>query len=142
FVGNSFPASTVNFLAGSNTAAITINVSGDTAIEPDETFTVTLSNPSPGAVLGTPISSVGTIANDDTGIAIQTTGVTHPEGNSGPTPFAFIITRTGNLSGTTNITYTVTGSAPNPAVASDFVGGSLPSSTINFGSNVATRTIT
>ncbi|MFN9960218.1 MAG: hypothetical protein ACK55I_44615, partial [bacterium] len=43
---------------------LTISVAGDTVVEADETFTVTLSNAS-GATLAV-ASAVGTIRNDDT----------------------------------------------------------------------------
>jgi hypothetical protein len=55
---------TVTFGAGSVSQVITISVTGDTTVEPGETFTVTLSNPV-GATIAT-ASAVGTIVNDDT----------------------------------------------------------------------------
>jgi len=54
----------VAFAAGATNGTITLHVAGDTAYEPDETFHVTLSNPSAGSALGT-ASAAGTIANDD-----------------------------------------------------------------------------
>jgi CSLREA domain-containing protein len=54
---------TIVFPAGTTSRTITIAVAGDTLIEPDETFTVVLSNPS-GAVLGD-ANGRGTIVNDD-----------------------------------------------------------------------------
>ncbi len=48
FPGGPFPSGTANFAAGSANTNITINVSGDITVEPDETFLVTLSNPSCG----------------------------------------------------------------------------------------------
>jgi hypothetical protein len=62
--GGSLPSSTVSFAVGEVTKDITINVSGDVTIESDETFTVTLSNPSGGATIGTS-TAIGTIQNDD-----------------------------------------------------------------------------
>ncbi|WP_179468874.1 Calx-beta domain-containing protein [Mycolicibacterium vinylchloridicum] len=55
---------TVTFAAGSVTQVINVSVIGDTAVEPTETFTVTLSAPV-GATIAT-ASAVGTIAADDT----------------------------------------------------------------------------
>ncbi len=49
---------------GPLTQQIVVDVFGDTTIEPDETFTLTLSSPS-GATLGTAVGT-GTIFNDDT----------------------------------------------------------------------------
>ncbi|MBL1210324.1 Calx-beta domain-containing protein, partial [Geminocystis sp. GBBB08] len=64
FVGGILPSGTVSFASGETSKLITINVQGDTAIEPNETFTVTLSNPTNGAtfIFST---ATGTIQNDD-----------------------------------------------------------------------------
>ncbi len=59
------PSGIVTFAAGEANATITVNVAGDTTIEPTESFTVTLSNPT-GATLDT-ASATGTIVNDDAG---------------------------------------------------------------------------
>ncbi|OPH11435.1 DUF4114 domain-containing protein [Cylindrospermopsis raciborskii] len=59
--GGILPSGTVNFAVGETSQTITINVSGDTTIENDEGFTVTLSDPI-GAVLGT--SSSGNTINE------------------------------------------------------------------------------
>lgn len=54
---------TVTFAAGETSKTVGIGVVGDSTVEPDETFTVTLSNPS-GATLSRTVAT-GTIANDD-----------------------------------------------------------------------------
>ena len=55
---------TVTFPPGVTTKTVTIQVVGDTFPEPNETFFVNLSNPSPNAyILNTP--GIGTILNDD-----------------------------------------------------------------------------
>jgi hypothetical protein len=54
---------TVSWLTG-NSATVTVDVNGDTAPERDETFTVALSNPSPGSSIADD-SGLGTIFNDD-----------------------------------------------------------------------------
>lgn len=68
------PAGTVLFAAGEATQTITIQVSGDTTYEPDETFTVSLFNPSYGSSIATG-SAIGTILNDDA-YPIDYTGTT------------------------------------------------------------------
>ncbi|BBY60113.1 hypothetical protein MSAR_32490 [Mycolicibacterium sarraceniae] len=55
---------TVTFAPGAVSQVITISVTGDTTVEPNETLTVTLSNPT-GATIAT-ASAAGTIVNDDT----------------------------------------------------------------------------
>ena len=65
FVGARFPTGTVSFAAGVVSQTITVYVAGDSAVELDEGFTVTLSAPS-GAILdATALSASGTILNDD-----------------------------------------------------------------------------
>ena len=63
--GGTLPTGTVSFAAGETSKTITVNVSGDTLVETDDTFTVTLSNPSNGATITT-AAATGTIQNDDT----------------------------------------------------------------------------
>ncbi|MFM2043119.1 MAG: hypothetical protein RLY86_1695, partial [Pseudomonadota bacterium] len=62
--GGTLPSGTVSFAAGETVKTITIQVTGDNAIEGDERFTVTLGNPSTGVDLLVPQAS-GTILNDD-----------------------------------------------------------------------------
>ena len=80
---------TVTFSPGQTSKSVTANVTGDTVIEFDETFTLTLSNPV-NAVLGT-ATGTGTIQNED----FPTLGIiggSVTEGNSGTTPLVFTIT--------------------------------------------------
>ncbi len=60
--------------AGQTSGTISIATGNDTADEDDETFTVTLSDPSPNAVLGTDHAATGTIVDNDTDPA-EVTGV-------------------------------------------------------------------
>jgi len=63
FAGGTLPSGTVAFAAGATAATITVGVAGDTLVEPDEGFTVTLSGLA-GTIIATPAAS-GTIRNDD-----------------------------------------------------------------------------
>jgi hypothetical protein len=54
----------VTFAAGATTAQLTINVNGDTTVEPNETFTVTLTSGT-GVTIGSPAAGTGNIINDD-----------------------------------------------------------------------------
>jgi hypothetical protein len=63
--GGTLPSGTLSFAVGEITKTITVNVQGDSTIEADETFTVTLSGPTNGATLTT-ATATGTITNDDT----------------------------------------------------------------------------
>ncbi|MCB2101944.1 MAG: M10 family metallopeptidase C-terminal domain-containing protein [Rhodobacterales bacterium] len=64
FLGGVLPSGTVNFAADETVQTITVEVAGDTTIEADETFTVTLSNPT-DATIATATAD-GVILDDDT----------------------------------------------------------------------------
>jgi hypothetical protein len=63
FGAAALPSGTVNFAPTESSQTITVQVSGDTVVELDEGFTVTLTNPS-GATIATSTAS-GIIRNDD-----------------------------------------------------------------------------
>src|SRR5205085_2856613 len=90
FVGGSFPNGLVTFNPGDTSKIITVNVQGDTTVEPNEPFAVNLSAPSGGATIGTG-TALGTILNDDNPpspvLSIAALDANKPEGNSGATPF-------------------------------------------------------
>ena len=77
---------------------IVLEVNEDRAPEPDETFTVTLSNPSTGSIATA--SATGTIRNDDAPVTLDIAPDTAagPEGDDGQTAFTFTVTRSGNTS--------------------------------------------
>ena len=122
------PTGTVSFAAGESSKVISIGVAGDTAVEPNEAFSVTLSNPGAGTILGT-ASANGTIVNDDASLSIAAISADKAEGQSGSTAFTFTVTRTGDLSGAASAQWAVTGAAVNGA---DFMGGVLPTGTVSF----------
>jgi serralysin len=79
---------TVTFQAGETTKTIQVLVSGDMTVEQDEGFTVALSNPSSGLVLGTS-TAAGSILNDDVAsnsddypLATNTSGVVTVNGSA------------------------------------------------------------
>ena len=57
-------AGSVTIAAGATTQTFTVAIKGDTTVESNETFNVTLSNPT-GAVLGAAKTAVGTIVDND-----------------------------------------------------------------------------
>jgi subtilisin-like proprotein convertase family protein len=62
----SLPSGTLTFApSGSLSQTVTVDVTGDTTYEPDETFTVNLSNPVGGLSKIIDAQGVGTITNDD-----------------------------------------------------------------------------
>src|SRR4029077_8315238 len=52
-------------------------------------------------------------------LAIAAAAASKAEGNTGSTPFTFTVTRSGDTTGASSATYTVSGSAANPANAAD-----------------------
>jgi Ca2+-binding RTX toxin-like protein len=144
FVGGVLPSGTVSFAAGETSKVITVNVQGDTTLEPNENFTVTLSNPTNGATITT-ATAVGTIQNDDEAVptlAIAATNANQTEGNSGSKAFTFTVTRAVNTTGANNVNWAVTGSGTSAANATDFVGGVLPSGTVSFAAGETSKVIT
>ena len=102
FVGGALPAGTLTFAPGVTRQTISVNVAGDTLREADETFAVTLANPT-GATISTG-RATGIIRNDDligTARGERIRGTTRPEfidgrggqdvltGGRGPDVFGF-----------------------------------------------------
>ena len=138
FAGGVFPSGTATFNPGATIANIPINVNGDVALEPTETFTVTLSSPV-NATLGAN-TATGTITNDDSSVSLGA-GIVQNEGNSGTTAYNFTVTRTGVLSGVASVEYAITGTGANPAVAADFQGAAFPTGTANFTAGASSANI-
>ena len=112
FLGDVVPTGTITFAPGVTSQTVIIPVKGDTSIENDETFIVTIQNPSGPILIATP-TAAGTILNDDiaTGIpslGISATNATRSEGTqTASTPFEFTINRTGNLNVSSSVRYSV-----------------------------------
>jgi hypothetical protein len=137
------PGGTVHFLPGDTSLWLPIYVDGETHYEPDETFTVKLSNPS-GAILAGSGTASGTIRNDDQAavFTIAASDADKIEGNGGPSPFTFTISRSGDINLDSTVNYSVAGSGGNAATAADFAGGSLPSGSVSFVYGETSKSIT
>src|SRR5581483_6085100 len=102
---------TLTFLpAASLSQQVTVLVGGDTTVENDETFSVDLSDPefngvvdATRATLSAAATGIGTIVNDDTAAFSITPPVSHPEGNSGTTPFVFTVTMSNPVAAPTTV---------------------------------------
>ena len=141
FTGGVLPSGMVSFAAGETSKVITIGVAGDSIVEPDEAFSVTLSNPGDGTSLGI-VSATGLIRNDDVApasLSIAAASADKLEGQSGSTLLTFTVTRTGDLTGLSSAQWAVTGAAVNGA---DFTGGVLPSGTVSFAAGETSKVIT
>src|SRR4051812_43026966 len=129
---------TLTITAGNTTGTATVQVTGDTSPESNESFTVTLSAPT-GATINDG-SATGTIQNDDgsppaPSMSIGDLVVT--EGNSTTTPATFTVTLSSAAVGTVTAHYdTSDGSATAP---SDY---QAKSGTVSIGNGLTTGTLT
>lgn len=129
-------AGTLTFLAGDTSKSISVATVDDAGVESAETFTVTLSNPSAGAAIGT-ASGTGTINDNDT--APTCGGITFSiASNAAVTEGAssvFTVTKSGSTSSSCNVNYaTANGTA---AAGSDYTAAS---GTLTFGSTQTSLT--
>jgi predicted extracellular nuclease len=128
YVANALAGQTI--AAGQTSKTFSVNVLGDVAVEPNETFVANLSNPTGGAVIGD-AQGIGTINNDDAAIVpgLSVADVSITEGNSGTSTMNFVV----NLSQatTTNVTFDVftsnnTAGAPTDYAALTATAQSIP----------------
>jgi len=91
---------------GQISKTITVVVNGDTQVEPDETFTVDLSNLSVSgrAITFSDASGEGTITNDDSA-DVNITSVSEVETDTGQTGFVFTVTLSDPSAATTTVVY-------------------------------------
>jgi hypothetical protein len=147
FVGGVIPpAGTLTFGPGVNSLPLTVNVQGDTTVENDETFLVSLSSSSSTTRIGL-ASATGTIVNDDVAapptLSISAKSAVKAEGTSSTsTPFVFTVARAGSLSAASSVLYTVSGTGTNAANSKDFAGGFARNVVVNFAAGVASVDIT
>ena len=83
-------AGTLTFAPGQTTQTATVLATGDTVFEPDQTFTLNLSNPTNATIADG--QGVGTITNDDTAPTLAINDVTVSEAAG---TLTFTVTRTG-----------------------------------------------
>ncbi|MFN3361796.1 MAG: beta strand repeat-containing protein, partial [Pseudanabaenaceae cyanobacterium] len=132
------PTTTVAIIpAGSASVFVTVTVSGDNTIEPDETFSVQLTGSN--ATINNALSqAIGTIVNDDfPQVNILPNTVSQLESN---TAFVYTISLTGTSPSPTTVTYqTQNGTALAPG---DFNNIPLGTATIASGQTTALVTVT
>ncbi|GJN56188.1 Calx-beta domain-containing protein [Pseudomonas tohonis] len=132
------PSGTVTFAAnGSDTQTITIRVRGDNLVEADELLQVELFNPQGGTVEAGQGSASTRILNDDASFAIAADAASLAEGNSGERLVSFTVTRSGSLSGSRDLTWTLGGGLD----ASDLGAGQGSTGTVSFADGQATATV-
>ena len=132
---------TVNFADGETSQTITLTVAGDVVYENDESFTLTLSNATGGAALGTTVGT-GTIANDDPLPTLTISDPTVTEGDAG----SVLLTKTKTTSSpapTGGITFDIATADGTATVADgDYAAHSVTGATIAAGDTTYTFTVT
>jgi uncharacterized protein YhjY with autotransporter beta-barrel domain len=124
--------------AGSTSQTIVINPNSDGTIEPDETVIITLAVGA-GYIVGTPGSATGTILNDDfPSIAIGNATVT--EGNSGTTNMVFTVTLSAPAA-TGGVTFDIATFNRFALAGQDYVANSQTGFVIPVGATSATFTV-
>lgn len=129
---------TLTFAAGTSTLTQTINVPilGDTTVEPNETYTLTLSGAT-NATIST-ATSTGTIVNDDTSISIN--DVTIQEGPCNTVTANLTVTLAQAVNYAVTVGYSTGGGTATEGT--DYVSGDGGSVTIAAGSTTGTISIT
>ncbi len=103
------------FAPDQTTQTFNIPIINDQVDEGDETVNLALGNPTGGATLGLPINAILTIVDNDPPPTISINDISQNEGDSGPTPFVFTVTKTGQSSQAVSVNYsTASGTATAP----------------------------
>ena len=93
---------TLTFAAGQTSKTISVVVNGDRAGELDENVLVNLSNASSGSIIGDGQGKI-TIVDDEPRISMS--GVSKMEGNSGTTPFNFVVSLSAAYDATVTVNF-------------------------------------
>jgi uncharacterized protein YjlB len=101
---------TATFAAGAETAVVTVTPVDDAEVEGDETVIVTL-DAGTTYTLGDDIQATVTIVDNDVLPTVEVTATDDTATEEGATTGAFTLTRTGDVSGSLTVDYTVTGTA-------------------------------
>jgi hypothetical protein len=94
---------TLTFDPGQTAKQLTVSVNGDTQNEPDETFNVNLSNPTNATI--TKSQGVGTISNDDGGLAVVQLSASNYNVTEDCTSLTLTVNRIGDTSGSASVDY-------------------------------------
>jgi YVTN family beta-propeller protein len=132
---------TIAFASGETTKTVTVNPTGDTTVEPNETVVLTVSSGST-YIIGSPSSATGTITNDDTDVTLAVSPSSVNE--DGATNLGYTFTRNGVTTGGITVNFSVSGTATfnTDYVQSGATTFTSTTGTIAFASGETTKTVT
>ena len=135
------PTGTVDFVAGSSTATVTVDPTADNSVEPDETVILTVALGT-GYNVGTPSAATGTITNDDAAVTVAVAPSAVDE--DGVPNLVYTFTRTGSTTAALTVNFTIGGTADfstdyTQTGAATFVP---PNGTVIIGAGNSTATVT
>ncbi len=134
FVGGVLPSGVVSFTTGEISKVITVDVQGDTTVEPNENFTVTLSNATNGATITT-ATATGAIQNDDTSVTLAVSPASVTE--DGTSNLVYTFTRSGVTTSALTVNYGIGGTA---TLNTDYTRSGT-NNTVTFAANATTATV-
>jgi hypothetical protein len=126
--------------AGQTSKTVSVTINGDTTVEPDETFTLSLSN-----VFGATVAdgtAIGTITNDDvaSGPALSVGDVSIAEGNAGTSVATFTVTMSAVQA--TAVKFDIATANVTASAGSDYVAASATAVRIPAGKTSRTFAVT
>ena len=124
----------VNFNAGETMKTITVQITGDALIEPDETFFVNLSSPSNATI--SDAQAVGTILNDDGAGVISFSQSNYSVAEDGGSA-AITITRTGGSAGAATVQFSTSNGTA--TAGSDYTA--VTNQTVTFNDGDTSKTV-
>jgi Ca2+-binding RTX toxin-like protein len=135
------PSGTVDFAAGSSTATVTVDPTGDNTVEPDETVILTVATGT-GYNVAAPSVATGTITNDDSTVTVAVAPSSVDE--DGATNLVYTFTRSGSTTAALTVNFSIGGTADS---ATDYTqtGAATfvpPSGTVTFAAGSSTATVT
>jgi 3-phytase len=127
---------TFTFASGETTKTFTVQTSQDVLFEGNETFTVSLSNSTNGAIISPSNSTAkGTINNDDSAPIFSIVDASATEGNA----INFTVTRTGDAQSNQSVNVSTSIATGDTASANDLIANTQ---TFTFASGETTKTFT
>lgn len=128
-------AGSVTIPAGTGNAGVEVTILNDLIVEPSQTFTVTISNPSAGAVVTT--QALGTITDNDSAV-LNLAPASQQEGNAGNSAMSFTATLSRAVEGLVTASFATTDGTAQVSDA-DYQAAS---GTLTFASGETTQAIT